>query len=243
MKNVIPKILGNENYASSKNRQCRNWPDLISRVSLNSPPVSATPDYCEGQSRDNSNVEICDALGPEIVPSLGPGMPILPNFFLEAKGSDGTMAVADRQAIYDGALGARGMHRLQMYGLKTFYDQKAYTISTIYMNGILTIYSHHLLPSETPNKPPHYRTRYLMTSTIIDSLKEYRRGVAALRNLQDLAHDFRVDLLRGANRRLEILEERKPPLRRISALTASEHISIRQCACGHSCTTMLGPAC
>jgi hypothetical protein len=42
-------------------------------------------------------------------------LPIAPNFFLAAKGPDGSAAVAKRQACYDGALGERGMHSLQSY--------------------------------------------------------------------------------------------------------------------------------
>jgi hypothetical protein len=45
----------------------------------------------------------------QIIPSVQEDISIMPNFFLEAKGPDGSLAVAGRQACYDGALGARGI--------------------------------------------------------------------------------------------------------------------------------------
>jgi hypothetical protein len=57
-----------------------------------------------------------DALSRHIIPLTQDDLPIVPNFFLEVKGPDGSVAVARRQACYDGALGARGMHELQAYG-------------------------------------------------------------------------------------------------------------------------------
>jgi hypothetical protein len=50
------------------------------------------------------------------VPFTQQDLPIAPNFFLAAKGPDGSASVAKRQACYDGALGARGIHSLQEYG-------------------------------------------------------------------------------------------------------------------------------
>lgn len=38
-------------------------------------------------------------------------LPIAPNFFLVVKGPEGSAAVANRQACYDGALGARGIQK------------------------------------------------------------------------------------------------------------------------------------
>ena len=42
-------------------------------------------------------------------------LPMAPNFSLEAKGPDGSFAVAERKACYDGALGARGIRALRPY--------------------------------------------------------------------------------------------------------------------------------
>lgn len=48
-----------------------------------------------------------------IIPSTREDLPMLPNFFLEKKGPDRTIAVAGRQACYVGALGARVIQSLR----------------------------------------------------------------------------------------------------------------------------------
>ncbi|OAX83764.1 hypothetical protein ACJ72_01879 [Emergomyces africanus] len=47
------------------------------------------------------------------VPSTQKDHLIAPNFFQDAKGPDGSPAVATRQACYDGAMGARGIYSYQ----------------------------------------------------------------------------------------------------------------------------------
>ncbi|KND92310.1 hypothetical protein TOPH_02916, partial [Tolypocladium ophioglossoides CBS 100239] len=55
---------------------------------------------------------------------------VIPVIEGEVKGPDGSLAVATRQACYDGALGARGIHSLQSYKqLEPQYDNNAYTIT------------------------------------------------------------------------------------------------------------------
>ncbi|KAH6982406.1 hypothetical protein EDB80DRAFT_592805, partial [Ilyonectria destructans] len=67
-------------------------------------------------------------------------LPVAPNFFLEVKGPDGSLSIVSRQACYDGALGARGIHTLQSYGtVEPRYDNKAYTLTSIYHGGSLKI--------------------------------------------------------------------------------------------------------
>ena len=85
---------------------------------------------------------VCDELSGHIVPYTQHDLPVAPNFFLAEKGPDGSAAVAKRQACYDSALGARGINSLQSYGQKNaFYDNNAYTISSIYHNGQLQIFT------------------------------------------------------------------------------------------------------
>jgi hypothetical protein len=55
-----------------------------------------------------------------------------PNFFLAAKGPDGSAVVAGRQACYDGALGARELYSLQLYGHEApAYDDNAYNHASL----------------------------------------------------------------------------------------------------------------
>jgi hypothetical protein len=68
--------------------------------------------------------------------------PIAPNFFLEAKGLDGSLAVARRQACYNGALGTRGIQSLQSYRQdELIYDNNAYTFTSTYYSGTLKMYT------------------------------------------------------------------------------------------------------
>jgi hypothetical protein len=106
---------------------------------------AGNPDLFYGARPEQLNRGIRNKLDGRIVPSTQNDLPIAPNFLLAAKGPDGTSAVAGRQACYDGALGARGMQSLQSYGQpEPVYDKSAYTITSIYNDGTLKLYTSHL---------------------------------------------------------------------------------------------------
>ncbi|QVM12518.1 hypothetical protein D8B26_007141 [Coccidioides posadasii str. Silveira] len=73
------------------------------------------PDHFDGARPEQLDRQIRKELSDQIIPSTQNDLRMAPNFFLEAKGPDGSLAVATRQACSDGALGARGMHSLQSY--------------------------------------------------------------------------------------------------------------------------------
>ena len=110
----------------------------------------------------------------------------MPNFFLEVKAPDGSAGVARKQALYDGAIGARAMHSLQNYGREgPVYDGNAYTLSSTYHagTGTLQMYAHHPTEPTTPGGPPEYHMTqvkaYAMTSdrnTCVEGLKAFRNG-------------------------------------------------------------------
>ncbi|KAK2741464.1 hypothetical protein FQN57_005597 [Myotisia sp. PD_48] len=77
----------------------------------------AKPDHFYGARPEQLDRQIRDKLEEYIIPSTQHDLPILPNFFLEAKGPDGTITVLMRQACYEGALAARG------YAVSGTYDQ------------------------------------------------------------------------------------------------------------------------
>jgi hypothetical protein len=68
--------------------------------------VPGNPDLYYGARPEQLNRQVRDELSGQIIPSTQHDLPIAPNFFLAAKGPDGSIAVAGRQASYDGALGA-----------------------------------------------------------------------------------------------------------------------------------------
>ena len=89
------------------------------------------PDCYDGSRPTDLNKQIREELGPYIVPSMNTAAPCLPNFFTEGKGPNGNTAVCKRQALDDGALGARGIHELRLYvNLETAYDNNAYSLSS-----------------------------------------------------------------------------------------------------------------
>ncbi|KAH8710161.1 hypothetical protein GQ44DRAFT_714488 [Phaeosphaeriaceae sp. PMI808] len=76
---------------------------------------SGNPDVYYGSRPEQLQQQIREDLSGQIIPSIQHDLPILPIFFLALKGPDGSLAVAERQTRYDGALGARGMDSLQSY--------------------------------------------------------------------------------------------------------------------------------
>ena len=121
----------------------------------------AKPDVYYGSRPEQLDRKVREELSGHIIPSKRDDLPIAPNFFLAAKGPDGSLAVAGRQACYDGAFGARGMHSLQSYGKgELVYDNAAYTVTSIYHGGTLKMYTIHLAqPAEPNGRPSYYMTQ------------------------------------------------------------------------------------
>lgn len=98
-----------------------------------------------------------DDLNGHVIPSTQDDLPLAANFFVAAKGPDGSLAAAGRQASYDGPLGARGQQSLQSYGQdEPVYDNNAYTITSIYHGGTLKMYTSHPAQPTGPGGRPEY---------------------------------------------------------------------------------------
>ena len=164
---------------------------------------AGNPDRFYGARPEQLNRSIRDKLGHYIVPSTQEDLPMAPNFFLQAKGPNGTAAVAKRQAIYDGALGARGMQSLQSYGeSKPVYDNNAYTITSIYSDGQLKLYTTHpTQPAGLQNRPKYFINQ-LRSFSMIDTSETFRQGAAAYRNARDWAKEKRDGFIEAANGRM-----------------------------------------
>ena len=148
--------------------------------------VAGNPDLFYGSPPEQLNRTVRGELSSQIMPSTQEDLPTTPNFFLAAKGPDGTHRVAQVQALYDGTLGARGMHSLQSYGKdQPTYDNKAYTISSSYSGGSLKMFSTHPSAPRAPGGPPEYYTTQLRLIGMTDSPDTFRRGAAAFRNMRD----------------------------------------------------------
>ncbi|QSS48831.1 hypothetical protein I7I53_08962 [Histoplasma capsulatum var. duboisii H88] len=125
------------------------------------------------------------------------------NFFLEAKGPDGSLSVATRQACYDGALGARGMHSLQTYRQDgPIYDNNMYTLTSTYHGGTLNLYTTHIKKSDDSDGRPEYIMTQLKGWSMTSDLETFRQGASAYRNARDWAKEKRDEFIGMANKRL-----------------------------------------
>lgn len=161
--------------------------------------VAGNPDRYDGARPEQLDILIQVELNHQIVPSTQHDLPIAPNFFLAVKGPDGTAAVAKRQACYDGALGARGLHSLQEYGEdEPGFDNNAYTISSIYHDGTLKMFTSHPSKSATSD-----RIEYSMTQingwSMTANADAFREGASWYRNGREWAKEQRDEAIRRAN--------------------------------------------
>ncbi|QVM08520.1 hypothetical protein D8B26_003209 [Coccidioides posadasii str. Silveira] len=163
----------------------------------------AKPDHFYGARPEQLDRQIRKDLSNQIIPSTQDDLATAPNFFLEAKGPDGSLAVATRQACYYGALGARGMHSLQMYRQdKLIYDNNAYTITSTYHGGQLKLYATHLAEPRGPGCRPEYIMTQLGSFSLTDTYDTFRQGLAAYRNARDWTKEMRDEFIAVANKQL-----------------------------------------
>ena len=203
MSKAFPIITGTVDIPSREDLLFGNLKDLT-----DGSIIKAKPDLYDGSRPAKLNKQIREKLGPYIVPSADTTVPCLPNFFTEAEGPSGTTDVCRLQSLYDGALGARGIHELRSYvDPGAAYDNNAYTITSSYEggSGVLTIYSTHPTPSNDPQYPIEYRTTKLRAWAMTDIPQTFREGASALRNARDWAKEKREELIKAANgKRLDV---------------------------------------
>ncbi|OJJ75193.1 hypothetical protein ASPBRDRAFT_28148 [Aspergillus brasiliensis CBS 101740] len=163
----------------------------------------AKPGLYHGARPNQLNPAIQEQLSDHIVPSKEAKRPVVPNFFVEAKGHLGSLDVAIRQACYDGAIGARAMHSIQQFSEKgeSRYDNKAYTIMCTYHRGNLGIYATHPMKSKNNDRHTDYVMTRLRNIAVTDTTESYQQGLNAYRNARDLADEFRDGIIQQANER------------------------------------------
>ena len=123
---------------------------------------------------------------------------------IECKGPDGSLAVATRQACYDGTYGTRTMHRLESFGQsEPVYDNKARALSAIYHGGQLKIFSHSVTQPNGPGTQPEYYMHPQRAFAMTDSKDSYVEGLTAIRNASDWADEQRNTAITLAKGQLE----------------------------------------
>jgi hypothetical protein len=112
--------------------------------------------------------------------------------------------VAVRQASYDGALGARAIYSLQLYGQNELaYENNAFTVTAIYHDGTLKMYTSHLAQPNGPGSRPEYYMTQINTWGMTGNEKTFRQGATAFRNARDWAKEQRDEAIRRANERAD----------------------------------------
>ncbi|KAL4876106.1 hypothetical protein BJY04DRAFT_232006 [Aspergillus karnatakaensis] len=207
IKKIIPILEGShqDSVEDAGNHSFTNFAPLTNGTLAN-----AKPDIYHGARPNQLSPRIRKHLSNKIIPTRRSNRPITPNFFVEAKGHDGSPAVVKRQACYDAALGARAMHALQQYGhdggsdRPNDYDNNAYTIAATFQAGTLGLYATHPTRA-TNNDDPNRQTDYVMTQighySLIGSPESYQQGLNAYRNSRDLAREIRNGFIEQANER------------------------------------------
>ena len=114
--------------------------------------------------------------------STNTAAPCLCNFFIDGKGPKGLTDPCKNQAMYDGAVGARGIHTLRSHvDSKTAYDKRAYT--TYHGgSGDLKIYTTHPTLSNVPQDPVHYHMTQLNGWNMTGNPEFFQREASAFRN-------------------------------------------------------------
>jgi hypothetical protein len=155
MSTVFPIISGGADIPNEENLQFTRLESMTSCVT-----VDPKPDFYDGARLKDINREVREELGPYIIPIGHTTALVAPNFFMEAKAPLGGADVAKRQAMQDGAYGARAMHSLQLNSEgKPVYDGNAYTITLTYYarTSTLKLYATH--PTRGEDGPEYHMTQ------------------------------------------------------------------------------------
>ena len=165
----------------------------------------ASPDFYDGASAARIHPDVRKKLSGFIQPSTRPELPFVPNFFLEVKrllGGDG--GVLARQALHNGALGARAMHELRSFGIpdsdRTYCN--ADTITAAFIQGSsLKFYSmHYGAPDQDSGISDKYM--YLLAGhSLDDSYESFLAGATAFCNAREWAKERRDNAIALANQR------------------------------------------
>lgn len=126
------------------------------------------------------------------------------NFYFKAKGSDEFTAVTRRQACYNDAVEVRGLQSLQSYEQDgPIYNNNAYTITSIYHNGQLQMYTTHITLSAGLKRRSEYQMTQFRSFAMTDTIETFQQGVTAFWNGQDLVKEWRKEFISAANERVD----------------------------------------
>ncbi|KAG6010528.1 hypothetical protein E4U21_005879 [Claviceps maximensis] len=196
MRTIIPFIAGDSGIRNEGHVPFKNLASITNNTTVN-----PFPDFYDGAHPGAVDQEVKEALYQKIVPTVA-SAPIVPNFFLEAKSIEGSLAVAEKQIMLDGAHGVVGMHALQNYLLdEPAYDGNAYTFSATFVGGFLNLYAHHPEAPTEPAQNLRCYTTQLHAYALTGDYEVFLEGIGAFRNLRNLAKTYRDQFIETANAR------------------------------------------
>ena len=220
---VLSIIAGDVDIPSRKDVQYTNLKALTDDTI-----TAPKPDFYDGARPERLDLRVRNQLSPYIVPSKNHTHPALPNFFAEVKGPDGNVAVARRQACYDGAVGARGMLYARSYASSgaTEFDGNAYCITATYHDGTLKLYTTHATQPAEPGGNPHYHMSQLGAVAMVHTADTFRQAAGAFRNARDWAKEQRDNVISLANQKANSIHlnvsGNEPPGSKLPTSFASE---------------------
>ena len=198
MAEVIPAITG------LKDKEHESVGDVVfNRLEKFDKDIPAPkPNRYYGAKPAQIDLRVRRDLSKYITPSNRTSLPAAPNFFLESENADARSEIAQRQAMHNGAIGARGMLYLQNYGIPSLtYDRNAYTITSTYhpSAGALMMFATHPTQSEGYGGRTEYHMNQLNTYAMTGNMNSFREGAAAYRNARDLMRQERDRFIANAN--------------------------------------------
>ncbi|KAH8701336.1 hypothetical protein GQ44DRAFT_831942 [Phaeosphaeriaceae sp. PMI808] len=196
MSQVFPTILSEAYIPSGFHQLFGNLEPFCENI------CAPKPDHFNGSRTTGIELKVRHDLDKYIIPSTQKQRPALPNFFVEVKGTDGKISEAKRQVMHDLAVGARGMLKMQSYELnEPAFDNSAYAFGCTYHDGNLSLYAAHPTKPGDADGKPEYHTTKIGGFDLTSDIDSYLQGIAAFRNLQDLAKEMRDDFIARANKR------------------------------------------
>ena len=167
--------------------------------------VPGNPDIHYGARPEQLDRQVRNELNDLLVPSTQHDLPILPNFSFAAKGPVGSLAVAGRQACYDGALGAHSIHALQEYAEDgEAQDGNTYTITLTYHGGTLKMYTIYCVQSKEFKGHLEYVMSQVKGWSMTSGRETFER-VAAYKDLKDWAKEKGEEAIDRANSRVRTI--------------------------------------
>jgi len=222
--------------------------------------VPGNPDRTYGSRPEKLNKSVRDRLGKLILPTTAQDI-LCPNFVVHVKGPEGKQKTAEIQAVYDGALAARGMEALWEFANPgENHAPIARTLTCTFSDGVLKMFA---VARRSRSRDPgvgtssmqrlhadadtsltdvEYVTTRLGSWFVCDELDGFRRGAAAFRNGLEWARQQHEEAIERPNRRAVALgpsEDADYNFRAANCLLLSRCLPVVRC-CSGSMDLVLG---